>query len=247
MQSLHTKPVLITGSTRGIGKATALRFAKEGYPIIINGRQSADALNALKAQIESSFHVPCMAFLGDLGDFETARKLFQQIEQTFDGVEILVNNAGISRIGLLSEMSAKEWTTLINTNISSYFYCCKLAIPYMVSQKRGRIINISSVWGQTGASCEAAYCASKGAVNALTRALGKELAPSNITVNAIACGVIDTEMNAFLDEQERQSLKEEIPAGRFATPEETADLIWQLANANPYLTGQIITFDGGWT
>lgn len=247
MQSLHTKPVLITGSTRGIGKATALRFAKEGYPVILNGRQSADALDALKAQIESSFHVPCMAFLGDLGNFETAQELFEKIEHMFDGLEILINNAGISHVGLLSEMSAKEWTTLMNTNLSSYFYCCKLAIPYMISQKKGCIINISSVWGQTGASCEAAYCASKGAVNALTRALGKELAPSNIKVNAIACGVIDTEMNAFLNEQERQALKEEIPAGRFASPEEVADLIWQLAHTNSYLTGQVITFDGGWT
>ncbi len=247
MQALHTKPVLITGSARGIGKAAALRFAKEGYPVVINGRQSIDALNALKTQIETSFHVPCMAFLGDLGKFETAQKLFAEIEQMFGGLEILVNNAGISHIGLLSEMTAEEWTALMDTNISSYFYCCKLAIPYMVSQKRGCIINISSVWGQSGASCEAAYCASKGAVNALTKALGKELAPSNIQVNAIACGVIDTEMNAFLDEQERQALKEEIPAGRFASPEEVADLIWQFAHTNSYLTGQVITFDGGWT
>lgn len=247
MQSLHTKPVLVTGSTRGIGKATALRFAKEGYPVIINGRQSADALNELKKQIETSFHVPCMAFLGDLGNFETVQDLFSQIEHIFGGVEILINNAGISHIGLLSELSPEEWTALINTNLSSYFYCCKLAIPHMVSKKRGHIINISSVWGQNGASCETAYSASKGAVNALTKALGKELAPSNITVNAIACGVIDTEMNAFLNEQERNALKEEIPAGRFAAPEEVADFVWQLVNTNSYLTGQIITFDGGWT
>lgn len=239
-------PVLITGSTRGIGQAIALRFAKEGYPVILNGCHSSGKLQALKEAITEQYHVPCMTFLGDLGCFEKAQELFEQIHATFGGIGILINNIGISHIGLLSEMEPEDWNHLMQTNVSSCFYCCKLAIPYMVSRKCGRIVNISSVWGNAGASCEAAYSASKGAVNALTRALGKELAPSGIQVNALACGVIDTEMNHFLSEEERCTLMDEIPAGRFAAPEEVGELVLQLVRTNSYLTGQVITFDGGW-
>ncbi len=246
MSTIHNYPVLITGSSRGIGRSIAKAFAKEGYPVIITGRKSEEKLMELKQSIEEAYHVPCMAFLGNLGDYETVKQLFSQIDKTFGGIEILVNNAGISHIGLLSDMNVEQWNELIQTNISSYFYCSKLAIPYMVSRKQGKIINISSVWGNVGASCEAAYSASKGAVNSLTKALGKELAPSNIQVNAVSCGVIDTEMNQFLDKDERDALMEEIPAGYFASPDDVAQFVVQLAQANHYLTGQVITFDGGW-
>lgn len=246
MSALHKYPVLITGSSRGIGRATALKFANEGYPVILTGNHSKEKLFELQQYIIETFHVPCMAFLGNLGCFETVQELFTKIEATFGGIEILINNAGISHIGLLSDMEIEEWDNLLQTNISSYFYCCKLAIPYMVARKYGKIINISSVWGNVGASCEVAYSASKGAINALTKALGKELAPSNIPVNAVACGVIDTDMNQFLDEEERLALMEEIPSGRFAKSEEVADFIFQLTQTNHYLTGQVITFDGGW-
>lgn len=246
MSTFYHRPVLITGSSRGIGKSIALAFAKEGHPVIITGKKSKEALEQFRQFLEDTYHVPCLAFLGDLGDFATVQKLFSQIKERFGGIEILVNNAGISHIGLLSDMDIEQWNEIMQTNISSYFYCCKLAIPYMVSRKQGRIINISSVWGNVGASCEAAYSASKGAVNALTKALGKELAPSNIQVNAVACGVIDTEMNQFLDEEERQSLMDEIPAGSFATSEDVAQFVLQLAKTNSYLTGQVISFDGGW-
>lgn len=247
MSCIHTHPAVITGSSRGIGRSIALAFAREGYPVVITGRKSEQQLQQLQQEIIETYHVPCMAFLGDLGCPEQVEELFSQINQRFGGVEILVNNAGISHIGLLSDMTFEEWNTIIQTNISSYFYCCKMAIPSMVSRKKGRIINISSVWGNVGASCEAAYSATKGAVNSLTKALGKELAPSNIPVNAIACGVIDTEMNQFLDEEERAALMDEIPAGRFAHPDDVASLVLQLCKADSYLTGQVITFDGGWT
>lgn len=246
MSTLHHRPVLITGSSRGIGRSIATAFAKEGYPVILTGKNSKKQLEQLKQSLEKAYHVPCMAFLGDLGDFATVQQLFTQIEERFGSIEILVNNAGISHIGLLSDMTIEQWNNLMQTNLSSYFYCCKLAIPYMVSRKQGKIINISSVWGNAGASCETAYSASKGAVNALTKALGKELAPSNIQVNAVACGVIDTEMNQFLNEEERQTLMDEIPAGKFATADDVAQFVLQLVKANNYLTGQVITFDGGW-
>ena len=173
-------------------------------------------------------------------------RLFETISGTFGSIDILINNAGISRIGLLQDMSFGEWNLLISSNLSSVFHCCKLAIPGMVAAQDGRIINISSVWGVCGASCEAAYSASKGGVNALTRALAKELAPSHISVNAIACGAIDTEMNHFLHREELISLLEEIPAGRMGKAEEVADLAYHLAYKEDYLTGQIIGLDGGW-
>ena len=158
----------------------------------------------------------------------------------------MVNNAGVSHIGLLSDLSLDEWNLLIQTNLTSVFCCCKHAVPNMVRNQYGRIINISSVWGIAGASCEVAYSASKGGVNAFTKALAKELAPSNISVNAIACGVVDTRMNQHFSTEEQQKLAEEIPAGRFGTPKETAQLAAFLASAPAYLTGQIISLDGGW-
>ena len=172
--------------------------------------------------------------------------MFGDIEQTFGGVDILINNAGISIIGLFQDLSRADWMRLMDTNVGSVYNCCHFAIPHMVHEKCGKIINISSVWGIAGASCEAAYSASKGAVNALTRALAKELAPSNIQVNAVAFGVIDTQMNQCFSEEERRALKEEIPADRMGTCAEAAEMISQVLHSPAYLTGQVITMDGGW-
>ena len=238
--------VLITGASRGIGRSIAKRFAKEGCSIVINCSKSADALMSLKEELEQAFHVPVLASVGNIGEFSYVEKLFHEIEDTFGGVDVVINNAGISHIGLLSDMSPEEWHRIIDVNLSSVFYTSKLAIPHMLSQKKGKIINISSVWGNTGASCEVAYSASKGGMNSFTKALAKELAPSNIQVNAIACGCIDTEMNQCFSKEERQALIDEIPAGRFGSPEEVAELAYTLATGQEFLTGQIITLDGGW-
>ena len=181
-----------------------------------------------------------------MGNRNDCIRLFQEIEGSFGPLDILINNAGISQIGLLQDMEFEEWDQLIASNLSSVFHCCKLAIPGMVRKQCGKIINISSVWGVCGASCEAAYSASKGGVNALTRALAKELAPSNIQVNAVACGAIDTDMNRFLSPGEREALLMEIPAGRMGRPEEAAELVFRLTEAPSYLTGQVIRLDGGW-
>lgn len=241
------KPVIfVSGASRGIGKAIALQFAKEGHPIVITCSKSEAALFQLKDELEQKYHIPVLASVGDISDFSYVEVLFQQIQETFGGVDILVNNAGISHLGLLSDMTAVEWHRVIDVNLSAIFYTSKLAIPHMLSNKRGKIINISSVWGNMGASCEVAYSASKGGMNSFTKALAKELAPSNIQVNAIACGCIDTQMNQCFSEEERQALIEEIPAGRFGTPEEVAALVYSLANEHNYLTGQVITLDGGW-
>ncbi|MDU6266690.1 MAG: SDR family oxidoreductase [Anaerocolumna aminovalerica] len=242
---MQNKTVLVTGSSRGIGKAIAIKYAKEGYSVIINCAHREEELLAAKKEIER-YQVPCLSFLGDISNYDVAARLFQQVSNTFGHLDVLVNNAGISYIGLFTEMTPSDWHKVIDTNLTSVFNCCRLAAPLMISRKSGKIINISSVWGLAGASCEVAYSASKGGIHAFTKALAKELAPSNIQVNAIACGVIDTEMNGFLSAEDKDSLVEEIPANRFGTSEEVGELVYQLTHGNEYLTGQIISLDGGW-
>ena len=228
------KTVLVTGASRGIGKAIAVKFAKKGYNIAISCVHREDRLLQTQKEIEG-FQVPCLAYKGDMGNMQCCEELFGKIKTRFGGIDVLVNNAGISYIGLL-----------LCTNLTSVFNCCKLSIPYMLQQKQGKIINISSVWGVVGASCETAYSATKGGINAFTRALAKELAPSNIQVNAVACGAIDTEMNQWMEEDELISLVEGIPSGRLGKAEEVADLVYHLGYKESYLTGQVIGLDGGW-
>ncbi|WP_334145271.1 elongation factor P 5-aminopentanone reductase [Muricomes intestini] len=241
---MHEKCVLVTGASRGIGKACAFAFARADYQVFINCRNSVSELKEVQRQILSAGG-SCRILPGDVSGSADVKRIFHQIEQSARGLDVLINNAGISYIGLLTDMADSDWENILRTNLSSVFYCSRAAIPHMVSQKSGKIINISSMWGTSGASCEAAYSATKAGVNGLTKALAKELAPSNIQVNAIACGVIDTDMNAQLTEEERQSLTDEVPAGRFGSPKEVADLALGLAERHPYLTGQIIGLDGG--
>ena len=239
------KTVLITGASRGIGKAIAVKFAERNYNVVINCIQNEERLLQTKREIES-YQVSCLAQMGDMGNMEQCQLLFDKIRKQFGTLDVLVNNAGISYIGQLQDMTSSDWDRIIRTNLTSVFNCSKLAIPGMVAQKYGKIINISSVWGVVGASCEVAYSATKGGINAFTKALAKELAPSNIQVNAVACGAIDTEMNQFLEEDELIALVDEIPAGRLGSAEEVADLVYHLGYKNSYLTGQIIGLDGGW-
>lgn len=241
---MERKNVLVTGSSRGIGRACALAFAKKGYHVFINCRNSLDHLKETESRILASGGV-CTMLPGDVGDPDAVRAMFSQISSACVGIDVLVNNAGCAHFGLLSDTTDQDWRTVVDTNLSSAFYCCREAIPYMVSRKAGKIINISSMWGTSGASCEAVYSAAKAGLHGLTKALAKELAPSNIQVNALACGVIDTEMNARLDPEERAMLENEIPAGRYGTPEEAAQAVLMLAEAPAYLTGQIIGMDGG--
>ena len=243
---MKRKQILVTGASRGIGKACAIRFASEGWHVFLNCRKSIDDLQDTADFIKNETSGSCKILPGDVGNPSEVRQIFAQIEESGSGLDALINNAGIAWVGLLTDMTDEEWNRMISTNLSSAFYCCRAALPYMIHQKAGRIINISSMWGTVGASCEVAYSAAKSGLNGLTRALAKELAPSNIQVNAIACGVIDTAMNDLLDGEEKAALAEEIPAGRFGTPEEVATLAWQLANAPAYLTGQILGMDGGY-
>lgn len=233
---------LITGASRGIGKAIAEAFAGIGYELILTCSRTIDDLNALATELSGKYGISCRAIQADMGNAKEVAQLFSRI----DHLDILVNNAGISYVGLLTDMSVDEWNHVISVNLNSCFYTSKYAIPLMLQKHAGRIINISSVWGNVGASMEVAYSASKGGINAFTKALAKELAPSNIQVNAIACGVIDTSMNACFTEEDMAALTAEIPADRIGRPEEVAKLALLLAQAPTYMTGQIVTIDGGW-
>ncbi|MDD3367336.1 MAG: SDR family NAD(P)-dependent oxidoreductase [Lachnospiraceae bacterium] len=239
------KKVLITGASRGIGKAAALAFSNAGFELYLTCRHSEAALQALFSQITSEQNKNQKApelFIGDIGDPQFVFEMFTHISD----LDILINNAGVAHIGLLHEMSVAEWNAVLNTNLNAAFYTARHAIPLFLKKHAGKILNVSSVWGNVGASMEVAYSASKGGLNAMTKALAKELAPSNIQVNALACGVIDTDMNRCFDEADMESLIAEIPADRLGKPEEAAAMLLQLATAPSYLTGQIITLDGGW-
>lgn len=236
---------LITGASRGIGREIALSLAHHGYDCVITCLCRQDELSHVCEEI-AALGAACVPFIGDMGNWEDCCRLFDKINTRFGRLDVLVNNAGISYIGLLQDMSPDEWAHILHTNLSSSFYCSKLAIPLMLKEKSGNILNISSVWGNVGASCEAAYSATKGGINALTKALAKELAPSGIRVNAIACGVIDTEMNHCFSDEERKALQDEIPMGRFGTPNEVGEFACSIITHAPYLTGQVITYDGGW-
>ena len=211
------KTVLVTGSSRGIGKAIAFAFGQAGARVVLN-----------------------------VSDYNACKDMFLQIQDAFGPVDILVNNAGISHIGLFTDMTPEQWQHVLNVNLGSVLNCTHLAVPAMVHNKTGVILNISSMWGEAGASCEAVYSASKGGINAFTKAMAKELGPSGIRVNAIACGVIDTEMNACFSEEERAELADEIALMRFGKPEEVGRFALTLASESAsFLTGQIITLDGG--
>lgn len=241
---MHTnrKTALITGASRGIGLAAAERFSAAGYSLILTCKDSVEALRETASRLQAKDRIQCLAIQADMGREEDVLRLFKSI----DSLDVLVNNAGIAHIGLLTDMTAEEWHRVMAVNLDSCFYTCRAAIPLMLKNHQGKIINVSSVWGAQGASMEVAYSASKGGVNAFTRALAKELAPSGIQVNAIACGVIDTAMNSCLTPEDKAALTAEIPADRLGLPEEVAELILQTARAPAYMTGQIITIDGGW-
>lgn len=239
------KTAVITGASRGIGYACALKLAGMGYNIAVNCHKNSCLLDRLEEETRK-YNIKCIKHTGDIGIFENASSFFKTIEEEAGLPDVLINNAGVSYIGLLQDMLPDEWDYLMRTNLNSVFNCSKLVIPLMLKRKSGKIINISSVWGCTGASAEVAYSASKGGINAFTMALAKELAPSNIQVNAIACGIIDTDMNKSFSKEEIDAIKEEIPACRIGTPGEVAGLVSQLAESGSYLTGQVIKLDGGW-
>ena len=239
--NLKNKKVLITGSSRGIGKAIALAFAKKGCFVILNASKSENELKNTYNEIKNQGYL-CEYVLADVSNYNECKKMFDKI----GNIDILINNAGISYIGLFSDMKVEDWQKIINTNLISVFNCTHCAIPYMIHNKSGEIINISSMWGDIGGSCEAVYSASKGGINAFTKAMAKEVGRSGIRVNAISCGVIDTDMNSWLSEDEKKSLIDEISLTRFGKVEEVANLaVFLASDKSEFINGQIIPINGG--
>ena len=236
------KKIIITGASRGIGRETALLCASYGYDLFLISSKSREELLKLQLEILNKYDVNVETAISDVGKSSDIMPLLKNQHNVY----ALINNAAISSVKLMTDMSLDEWQRLMDVNLNSLFYTTKAVLPEMISRKEGRIINISSVWGNVGASMEVAYSASKGGVNAFTKALAKELAPSNIAVNAVAFGVIDTKMNDCISAEDMEELKSEIPADRIGTPKEAAEMILKVLEAPSYMTGQIITMDGGW-
>lgn len=227
--------VLITGGAKGIGAAAARLFAAGGYSVIINYLTSDKKAKALAAEIG------CTAIRADVSNPDDVRRMFA----TADKVDVLINNAGICGFYMLDAMTDDEWQKQLDTNLSSVFYCSRAALPHMIHNKRGAIINVSSVWGIAGSACEVAYSAAKAGVIGFTKALAKEVGPSGIRVNCVAPGVIDTEMNAALDSETIAALCGETPLGRLGVADEIANTIYYLAQDNNFITGQVISPNGG--
>lgn len=239
------KTVWITGASGGIGNAAARLFADEGYQVAAGYCRGRESAEALCAELRSR---GCVAepFGADLSDPAAVAQALRAIEDAFGGVDVLVNNAGVAQQKLLTDMTDGEWRRMFAVNTDSVFYCCRAVIPQMVRRQAGSIVNVSSVWGIRGASCEAAYSASKAAVIGLTRALAKELGPSGIRVNCVAPGVIDTPMNACFDAETMAALADETPLCRIGSPREAAEAILFLASDRAkFITGQTLSADGG--
>lgn len=238
--------VLITGGSRGIGAATARLFARAGWDVAVNYNRSEQAAEALVEEL-TALGVRACALRGDVSVPAQASAMVDQTISVLGGLDALVCNAGVALPQqLLTDTTDEQWRSVFAANVDGMFYTIRAAVPHFVSQKEGRIITLSSVWGVTGGSCEVAYSASKGAVIAMTKALAKELGPSGITVNCVAPGVIATDMNAHLDEESLAALREETPLERVGTPEEVARSILFLAGeGGQFLTGQVLQPNGG--
>lgn len=240
------KVVLITGGSRGIGRSIAEEFGRLGATVIINYKNNDRAANGTLSCIRGLGGY-ATSIKGDVSDYIFVKDMIESIVKKFGKIDVLVNNAGISKVGLFIDMEEGDFDNIINTNLKSMFNCCHHAAKYMLEKKSGSIVNISSMWGQVGASCEVIYSASKGAVNSFTKALGKELGSSGIRVNAIQPGVIDTEMNSWMSKEERESIEMEIPMMKFGSGEDIARLAAFLASDSAkYITAQVVTVDGGY-
>ena len=239
------KYVLITGGSRGIGAATARLLASRGWGVAVGYHQSEAQAQALAAVL-SDQGVPALAVRADVADSAQVARMVDNVLENFCQLDILICSAGVSHQGLISQIDENQWRRLFAVNVDGVHHCCRAVLPHMLERKSGSIVTVSSMWGQVGASCEAAYSAAKGAVIAYTKALAKELGPSNIRVNCVAPGVIDTEMNGHLTQDDLAALADETPLGRIGTPREAAAAIAFLASDEAsFLTGQVVAPNGG--
>lgn len=237
-----SKTILITGGTRGIGKACAELFINKGYKVAITYEKS----DAIAEEMRNAYPADFMAIKCDVASGKEVRQAFDEIEKNLGGVDILINNAAISEQKMLCDVTEDDWDRMFDVNMKGMFNTVKCAMSHMVHQKSGKIINISSIWGISGASCEVVYSSTKAAVIGFTKALAKELGSSGICVNCVAPGVIDTDMNKLHGEDVMEELKEETPLGRIGTTEDVAKTIEFLAeDGSSFITGQVISPNGG--
>ncbi len=239
------KKALITGGTKGIGRAIAQKFLEEGYEVIINYCHDEEAAIAAQNELNSLDYCPVL-MRADVSDEKQVKDMFAEIYRIFGGIDVLVNNAGISKVNVIQDTTLADWEEVVGVNLRGVFLCCREAARSMVSRGRGAIVNIASIWGEVGASCEVAYSATKGGVIAFTKALAKELAPSHITVNCVSPGVIDTQMNDCFSEEEMEELINQIPLGRLGSGEDVAEAVFFAAGCS-YVTGEVISVGGGFS
>lgn len=239
------KCALITGASGGIGSEIALRLARDGFEIAACYNSDEKGIKELEEKLLQT-GVRFRIYKADVSDYNTIKNVFADATEFFGGVSVLVNNAGIAQQKLFTDITQEDFDRITAVNFKGVFNCCQCAVPFMVNQKRGKIINISSMWGVRGASCETVYSATKAAVIGLSKALARELAPSNIQVNCVAPGAIDTKMNDNLSEEDKSAFAQEIPMGRFGKASEIAGIVSFLASEDSdYVTAQVITADGG--
>lgn len=239
---MKQKTVLITGGSRGIGAAAAEAFANAGYDVALNYLHSKAAAEELAARWPGQL----LPVQGDVASRAEVDGIFTAAERAFGGVDVLVCNAGIAAQRLFTDITEQEWRRMLDVHLTGAFFCCQRALPYMLRQKWGRILTVSSMWGQVGGSCEVHYSAAKAGLIGLTRALAKEEGPSGVTVNCVAPGVIDTDMMAGFSPQDRQALADETPLGRLGSPQEVANaLLWLAGEHAGFITGQVLGVSGG--
>lgn len=238
------KTIIVTGASRGIGAAIVKMLAKEDYNIVLNYNKSEEIAKKIQEEFTKQGK-NVEIFKADVSKREEVKKLIEFTINKFKKINVLINNAGISQTRLFTDITDEDWNNMLNVNLNSVFYMTQEVLPYMIHEKEGCIINISSIWGITGAACETHYSVAKAGVDAMTKSLAKELGPSNIRVNSIAPGIIDTDMNKYLSDEELANIEEEIPLGKIGSPETIAKCVKWLIE-DDYTTGQIIGINGGW-
>lgn len=242
---MDSKTVLITGASRGIGCAAAKLFARHGLGLILNYNRSKTEAEMLREQL-TQWGAKVLLYKADVSDSEQVRNMVTAGEQFFGGIDVLVCNAGISGQRLFTDITPREWREMMAVTVDAAYYCCRAVLPGMIRRKSGKIILVSSIWGMVGASCEVHYSTAKAALIGMTKSLAKELGPSNIQVNCVAPGVIDTDMNTALDAAARRELENQTPLGRMGTPEDVAHSIVFLASQKAdFITGQVLSPNGG--
>ena len=238
------KTALVTGGAKGIGAAVCRSLANDGYRIALNYNNSFERAKKLKEELSGLTHIEI--FKADVSDSSAVEKMFSEIENVFGGVDLLVNNAGISQQALFTDITDEMWQKMIGVNLTGAFNCCRRALPYMISKKNGKIINITSMWGEVGASMEVHYSASKAGLIGLTKALAKEVGLSGITVNAVSPGVIETDMMSQFSEDDKKILADETPLGVLGNTEDIAAAVSFLASEKAhFVTGQVLSVNGG--